>query len=182
MNNDSTQDNIQKGYKGNQTHDNILYLIKSYAYERQEPEEGKLDGSFYILKGKIFLRKDVKFEKSIYPTYLKIERYRGIDNTVYYKTYVNKTDDSVALIHNYNNCEKHYFKHAMGSIFLIMNIFEKLQNQEFTIIIHGNSIAPLCLLLNTYNYEFIQSNLQLHVNNALTHFDNIYFELQQRYK
>ena len=41
--------------------DLILDAIKTFLYERQEPEEGQLDGTFYMFKGLITVKENIKF-------------------------------------------------------------------------------------------------------------------------
>ena len=63
--------------------DLILHNIKSFLYERQSPDTGRLDGTLHMCKGYLTIGKDVKIYKSIYPTYILMERYRGSKNKIY---------------------------------------------------------------------------------------------------
>jgi hypothetical protein len=155
--------------------DLVLDAIKSFLYERQEPEEGLLDGRFYMFKGHILMKPGINFHKSIYPTYLIIERHRGPKNRIYYKVFVNKTENEVLLIRDKKKCEHQFFKKPMGAIFLIQNILRKIPNDNFSFIIEGNSFAPVIVHLDRMydNYTIIQD--------ALVYYENIDFEVHQLY-
>lgn len=161
--------------------DIVLDAIKSFLYERQEHEEGRLDGTLYLLKGQINLDEKINFKKSIYPTYLIIQRYRDDNRNIYYKTLVNKNEKEVFLLRLKEPHEKYYFHKSTGSIYLIMNIFQKLRDQQFTFIIDGNCIPPFVVHVSTMNYEYMVHAIHLICMDILTHFDNINFELHQRY-
>jgi len=157
--------------------DVVLHAIKTFLYERQSPEEGILDGKLYMFKGHVNMNSTVKFHKSIYPTYLIMERFRGPNDRVYYKVFVHKNDANIDLVQaSRKNCEVHYFKKPIGAIFLIYNIITKLATENFSFIIEGSSFANLIIHYNR-NLGF-DYNRHL-VNDVLTYFENIDFEMHQ---
>jgi hypothetical protein len=164
--------------------DLVLDIIKSMLYERQPPEEGQLDGTLYLFKGQVKLVPGINFHKSIYPTYLIMERWRAPNkkpyiNKIYYKVYVQRTEEEVFLIRKKENCEIHYFTNPIGSMNIITSIFQRLDQQMFSFILQNVSIGPVISWISTVNYFVQESNINERVKNILLHFKHIDFEMHQ---
>jgi hypothetical protein len=159
--------------------DDILYLVKKYLYERQEPDEGKLDGTLHLCNGSI--NSTVILHKSIFPTWLKIERHRGSRNRIYYKTYVNKDSYGIPIVLNKKSQEIHYFTNPIGAVNLITSILQSIPDQNFTILIEGENIANYVIYFSNENYQQVEARLYQQVHSILTHFSYIDFEHHQYY-
>jgi hypothetical protein len=104
--------------------DIILDSLKSFLYERQAPEEGILDGTFRLIKGRANINENTNIYKSIFPTYFLMERWRGFKNRIYYKCYFIKKGSNFELIKKKDDCENHYFKKPIGSIHILASILQ----------------------------------------------------------
>jgi len=168
--------------------DVVLHAIKNFLYERQQPDEGLLDGTFYLFKGFVNIDDKIKFYKSLFPTYLIIERHRRKyeelvnDNIIcrfeiFYVVYVSKINFGF-ISKTRTNCERHYFKSPEGAIFQIMNIIQKSNQNLFTAMIVGNSIGPVIVHIDRTIERIGIQNL---INNILVYFHNVHFEIHQLY-
>lgn len=145
--------------------DLIKSIIKSYLNERQINEKGQLDGTLHFCKGLLNIDPNHKIEKSIYPTYAIMEKYRGLSQKIYYRVLVNKQDSKYYLIKNKKDCQSYYFKEPIGAINVYYSIIQELTNYfaniiEFTFILEGNSIENYIIHLNNISFLHIQSLLQ----------------------
>jgi hypothetical protein len=162
--------------------DLILHNIKSFLYERQAPDIGRLDGTLHMCKGELNINKEIKIYKSIYPTYILMERYRGSKNKIYYKVYVNQDlEGNINLIRKKEDANIHYFIKPIGAIHIFSSVLQRVPDSYFTIIIEGNSIHNYFIKLNNMNYSVIETHLQITLQNILYHFEYVDFENHQRF-
>jgi hypothetical protein len=168
--------------------DDISYLIKNFLYERQEPYNGRLDGTLYICKGILHIYPDTKIYKSIYPIFMIIEKYRGIKNKIYYKMYINKNNEQqydLINLKNKENCEVHFFTKPQGALINIFNLMQtKNDVDNFTFIIEGSKISNIIAFVSNINFNISQTDflyLNTILNNILTHYEYIDFESHQYY-
>ena len=165
----------------------LLITIKDFLYERQEPKDGRLDGTLYLLKGQRTIPKGVKVHKSIYPTWMRIERHRGRKNKIFYKTFINKDEEGeIQLLNKRNKQEIHFFTKPLGAIHICSRIFSANPNEWFTFIIEGECIANYVIQIdsrmnNQFDRIIKESGIQNRVQNILRHFEYIDFEHHQYY-
>lgn len=175
--------------------DIILHSIKSFLYEKQKPERGRLDGTLYLFKGNININKNTKIHKSIFPTLAILERHRGpsdnkscpSDNKscpsgITYKLFINKNPENgnITLIKKKEDCLNYYFKEPEGAIHILFSIIQT-RAMEFTLAIEGENIPHCVIHMNSFNYEIIEGHLRIQLMNILTHFRCIDFESHQLY-
>jgi len=149
--------------------DIILDAIKDFLYERQRPKKGRLDGTLYVCKGHLNIKENTVINKSIFPYYIIIEKYRGIDEEIYYTLYKN-SDNS--LIRNKTNCESHFYKKPIGALNCIIALLQSLNEHLFTLIIQGNCMSNYIVRVDITELEFVEGFFYL--NMILTNILNQY--------
>jgi hypothetical protein len=172
--------------------DLISDIVKDFLYERQEDKHGRLDGTLYFCKGHINIRKNTKIDKSIFPTYIIMERHRSPDNRIFYKTFVNIHDSGnefIAPTESYNilkikrnDNNKCFFTGPLGALHLYTSILQNIPNHEFTFILDSNSDGTHVTHLNNFNYMEVEAHLQITIQNILQQFQYTDFMSSQRYK
>ena len=153
--------------------DLVLDIIKSFLYERQETENGRLDGTFYVCRGLLNISKDTKISKSIFPTYFIMERHKDKFRDVYYKVYINKdSEGSINLISpNKDNCECHYFTKPIGAIHLLTTILSQSRFRQFTFIIEGSCIGNYVITFEDDNNIMFDPRVHVFLQNILGHYE-----------
>lgn len=159
--------------------DVVLDAIKSFLYERQNYDTGKLDGELHLIKGTVNIRKDVKFEKSIFAKILVIERHRRKEK-IFYKVSTSKTNNEYKILKHKQTCDVHYFTKPIGSINIIFEILKQIQNEQFTIIINSSNFPMFIYHINNIHMDFIlETSLNMILQNILIQFETIDYEEHQ---
>lgn len=160
--------------------DLITSIIKSYLHERQIHEKGKLDGTLHFCKGLLEIGPKHKISKSIYPTYIIMEKHRGLNQRVFYKVFTNKVNDKYQLIKNKNDCSYHFFKEPIGAINLYYTVIQQQQLEgieRFTLVLEGSSIDNYVIKLDFLNDNFLM--MQILLQNILEQYRYTDFEHHQ---
>jgi hypothetical protein len=184
---DSDDDNMFSRSVRKYTSDIFLYTIKTFLYERQEPDKGRLDGTLYFCKGRVNIGPQTIIDKSILPCYVIMERYRGLNNKIYYKLYVNREQKiendilttNIKLLNNVDldqdldldQYEQHYYIKPIGAIHLYTQIMQLTEPQYFTFILQGSNISNYIISLNNLNYAITEPNIQIILQNVLYQYE-----------
>jgi len=160
--------------------DLISAIIKSYLHERQIHETGRLDGTLHFCKGLLDIAPTHKIGKSIYPTYIIMEKHRGLNQQIFYKVYINKIDGKYKLIYDKNECNHFFFKEPIGAINLYYTVIQQqkeLHINDFTFVLEGSSIENYVVKLASINNSFMM--MQVLLQNMLEQFRYTDFEHHQ---